>query len=775
MNSKAQRQVHRKKQMAIWHLPKRFLLKLQCNFFFVFVGSLLWLGFRTGTKPSRIAYPCQRAALANVGLFATALPVVLRIDRCRISLRKATKRSALAILLLAAGPLVVFSLTSYLVTSYSIAGSWATYRRDARTGPVGKRVSATRDAYTTIPSANLLSSPHRVVSVHDSKATSWTGVGNPADTMNQEEIDAMIDRGVRELTGEATAKTGWQKLIPYQPGESVAIKMNFNNVAGCDFTRDANMNAYATVANSVINALESIGVPAERIWIADPSRPINDAFRSRITDANIQYYTKCSAAQIGSRNNVFTTSYVSENSPDATLLDPAYGVTDTDRYIRPAQVFADAAHIINIPQLKGHALLTEVGGISLGLKNHFGSVSFTYDAEGSDQLHSNPNLYRILGDINANPVFFNKTRLVIGDGLMGNPTTNLEDPVLWSTFGNQPPKTFFFGVDPVAVDSVMFDYVQRECAATSQPARNDKVSRYAASIGLGVLEHWTDDTQRQYSVIDYREIDVDNPLTSVAVTPTAPSIAQGTTQQFTATGTFHDGSARNLTHSVTWSSTNSTVAAIASNGLATARTPGITTIQAVSDSINGSTNLTVSSASVPDFIFRIQPSSLSVREGETTQASLTISPLNGFKETVTFLCSGLPTAATCGFDPAAVTPDGTSLDVTLTIHTMASSARLDHFCIASHSTLFQSIVMISVAGSIWSVLRRMRPLRKSVQPGGLVVAFLVASFWMIGCKGLTKAVDERTPVGKSIVTVTAFSDGSPSITHSAAILLSITN
>ncbi|MFW9917834.1 MAG: hypothetical protein ACFFGZ_19715, partial [Candidatus Thorarchaeota archaeon] len=38
--------------------------------------SLLWLLFRTGTKPSRITYPCQRAASSNLSLsLSTLLPL----------------------------------------------------------------------------------------------------------------------------------------------------------------------------------------------------------------------------------------------------------------------------------------------------------------------------------------------------------------------------------------------------------------------------------------------------------------------------------------------------------------------------------------------------------------------------------------------------------------------------------------------------------------------------------------------------------------------------
>src|SRR5208283_2109984 len=82
-------------------------------------------------------------------------------------------------------------------------------------------------------------------------------------------------------------------------------------------------------------------------------------------------------------------------------------------------------------------------------------------------------------------------------------------------------------------------------------------------------------------------------LVSVAVTPANPSIAAGTQQQFTATGTYSDGSKQNLTSSATWTSSATSVATISSGGLATGVAPGSTTIQATSGSINGSTGLTV--------------------------------------------------------------------------------------------------------------------------------------------------------------------------------------
>ncbi len=39
------------------------------NSLFLGFVSLVWLVWKTGSKPSRIAYPCQKTAAANVGIF----------------------------------------------------------------------------------------------------------------------------------------------------------------------------------------------------------------------------------------------------------------------------------------------------------------------------------------------------------------------------------------------------------------------------------------------------------------------------------------------------------------------------------------------------------------------------------------------------------------------------------------------------------------------------------------------------------------------------------
>src|SRR2546422_298562 len=84
-------------------------------------------------------------------------------------------------------------------------------------------------------------------------------------------------------------------------------------------------------------------------------------------------------------------------------------------------------------------------------------------------------------------------------------------------------------------------------------------------------------------------------LVSIAVTPQSSSIAQGTADQFSAVGSFDDGSTQLLT-STTWSSSSTNVASIDSAGLATGIGIGTATITAASGSVTGTASLTVTAA-----------------------------------------------------------------------------------------------------------------------------------------------------------------------------------
>ena len=80
-------------------------------------------------------------------------------------------------------------------------------------------------------------------------------------------------------------------------------------------------------------------------------------------------------------------------------------------------------------------------------------------------------------------------------------------------------------------------------------------------------------------------------LVSIAVSPSAASIAKGSTQAFTATGTYSDATSQDITNTVAWTATAG--ATMASNGLATATATGNTTVTAALNSISSSASLSI--------------------------------------------------------------------------------------------------------------------------------------------------------------------------------------
>src|SRR5207302_1825337 len=87
-------------------------------------------------------------------------------------------------------------------------------------------------------------------------------------------------------------------------------------------------------------------------------------------------------------------------------------------------------------------------------------------------------------------------------------------------------------------------------------------------------------------------------LTSITLSPVAASVPVNTTQQFTATGNYSDGSSRDLTALVTWGSSSTAVATVDANGLVTAAAAGSTNISATLGSISNSTSLTVTAPTI---------------------------------------------------------------------------------------------------------------------------------------------------------------------------------
>lgn len=92
-------------------------------------------------------------------------------------------------------------------------------------------------------------------------------------------------------------------------------------------------------------------------------------------------------------------------------------------------------------------------------------------------------------------------------------------------------------------------------------------------------------------------------LTSISISPSDPSVADGLTTQFIATGLYSDGSTEDISTAVNWLSSDTSIAVMAadqttSSGLATAVAPGSTQISASMGDLSASTSLTVTNAAL---------------------------------------------------------------------------------------------------------------------------------------------------------------------------------
>ncbi len=493
----------------------KLIKKVEGNLFLISLISLLWFLFRTARKPSRIAYPCQQAALAQFSSYFLSFFPLACLRRLSHPFKKEhLNRYAVARFL---GLL----LLSFLVVSTGsmIYDQMNDYKDDQKLGEHVKHpphgAGSTGSSSLFYMTADAAQVPeHKVVSVYDPDATNWDYThGYHWEYVNQEVVNSMVAKGVLALTGETNTVDAWKALIPYQPGENVALKLNFNNSWDCNET-DNDIDPIPETVNAIIDGLASIGVPEDNIWIFDASRIIPDRFIDGIDHSGVRFYSAISWHTC--KGNYHHTSYVDANSPETSRLTCTQGNLPQD-VIRPAQVLVDADHLINIPILKSHGPY-----VTLALKNHYGSVEYALNDRGSMHAYFEAGgnsancpleTSHVLADISNNPNIRDKTRLIIGDGLYGNAYENWKGTRRWRIFDDDDPNILFFSTDPIAASSVMTDYIMEE-----RGWQDHYMLHAGAHLGLGIHEHWDSFQNKEYTAIDYVEIDLNDEIIAGDVT-----------------------------------------------------------------------------------------------------------------------------------------------------------------------------------------------------------------------------------------------------------------
>jgi Domain of unknown function (DUF362) len=381
--------------------------------------------------------------------------------------------------------------------------------------------------------------PGRVVWVHDPDVLKWKGPGDghwwEAGRTRQDRANEMMNRAVCDLTGEATVAKAWQSLFRhsnqsrgkgtagYKPGEKIAIKPNWvgmiwregrvNPETYSFAQREDYMNTSPQMIVALLHQLvDVVGVKQEDITVSDTLAYLVNEYYQILHGAfpKVQYVDY--AGKFGRIKASFSTVPLYwSNRPEGKSAD----------YL-PA-CFADADYIVNFATLKAHGGT----GVTLCGKNHFGSLVRWPAQPDYYDMHRNSfakevKIYREQVDLMGHPQLGGKTVLYLIDGLFTgkHPTDPAPRKMSIPPFNGDWPKSLFASQDPVAIDSVGFDflwaefddcprwrgvddYLHEAALAPNPPSGTFYDPAHATPTkrlgSLGVHEHWNNSTQKQYS------------------------------------------------------------------------------------------------------------------------------------------------------------------------------------------------------------------------------------------------------------------------------------
>ncbi|MFM5815263.1 Ig-like domain-containing protein [Aeromonas dhakensis] len=202
-------------------------------------------------------------------------------------------------------------------------------------------------------------------------------------------------------------------------------------------------------------------------------------------------------------------------------------------------------------------------------------------------------------------------------------------------------------------DGTTLDVTNLVAWSTSSPA---VASINVAGIATGVTEGSTTVTAMLNGQNASAHLNVTAAvLTGLTVTPPNASIPKGLTQNYTAQGTYSDGTKLDVTNLVAWSSSSPAVASINAAGIATGVTIGSTTVTAMLNGQNASANLNVTAAAL---------------------TGLTVTPPN----------ASIPKGLTQSYTAQGTYSDGSTLDVTNLVAWSSSSPAVASINVAGIAT-----------------------------------------------------------------------------------------
>jgi hypothetical protein len=526
--------------------PDKSLIKT-VSFFVIGMMALAWFLIRVVPKPIRATYPCQRAAFPIATSFIIWLMGLLGsaalLKRGVAYLKHAHLVAGMACLSLAI-PLAWFAYLDWPALDLKANEIVPFVPVDPPNAPIGTG----RGVF-----------PGRVVWKHDPAATSWdgnTGYWWSDDNTDLDAVKVMLSQSLRWLTESETEAEAWDRLFRhhneqkgpdkhgYREGETIAIKLNMNQIGSADAVANAGNRSFTTpqlVLALLEQLVENAGVAPQDITFYDAVRAIPDAIADR-----------CRAAYPGVR----FMDLKGLSGRIAAQPDPDNPIRWSEEFLLKetasgGQAFiplllSDADYHINVAGLKGH----DVAGVTFCAKNYLGSflaqtaesayssspkaagvhpylavheTGGGWAAGGRWSFDARPmGTYTPLVDLMGHKDLGKKTILYIIDALYASPTqgSQLASSTKWQSepFNDDWTSSLLISQDPVAIDSVALDLARSEPTLTRVYGNVDNYLHEAAlasdppsgavydpendgtpMTNLGVHEHWNNAVEKKYS------------------------------------------------------------------------------------------------------------------------------------------------------------------------------------------------------------------------------------------------------------------------------------
>ncbi len=505
--------------------------------------ALVWILIRVIPKPSRLSYPCMKTAMPLASGFIGYLAMVALSAVAFLRSKKSIRHYPIFLM----GAFAVFGISgSYLVidNAKQTAQQFATAAVDPNQ-PIG----VAKGIF-----------PGRVVWVHNPEATNKNCVPDSighawfmSENMNQMAVVNMLSAALHSVTGQTSDSAAWAAIFQYHnaargkgavnyvKGEKIFIKINATsswsgNFKTSDLTPVPNQyygvseTSLASVLAVLRQLVKVVGVAQSDIYIGDPLKHIYkhlyDAWHTEFP--NVHYLDYSGYTNLGREKVIASTTAKITYSDNGSILRTSTGAVVNNDYLYT--IFENAEYVLNIPMMKGH----QRAGMTMFAKNHFGShtrgdASHLHNGlvrpDGANATRTGYGLYRVQVDLMGHKLLSGKNLIYIMDALWAT-DYELDKPRKWKMqpFNNDYMSSIFVSFDPVAIESVGYDFLRSEFTAESgadasvqMPGVDDYLHQAADStqwpIGikydpdntgvplasLGTHEHWNNAADKQYS------------------------------------------------------------------------------------------------------------------------------------------------------------------------------------------------------------------------------------------------------------------------------------